>query len=366
MARKAAKARKATPRRPPKRSPLREPHAADGVIADRYRLEGTYERLRRALLAAPKDGRLERPLSYWVLPTDRRLPLALLDKPLSKLLDADLKDLLQTQGVGQKKMLGLFELLRRALKTSDPHAPFGLPGAAKATRGVSLRAEHPSAADGVSEAVWRMWADTVVRVGLTEHQLGRVAPCLRDLPTVIWRKQLGEYTSLSLEEIRDLKTHGEKRVRAVLAVFGAVHEAVSTSVLDEHLDLDVQPRFVPAINRWLIQASGAGTAVTAGEFREHVTKPLLEQVKHDLGDHVAQLAESRLRGGRDAPSVREQASRLKVTRARVYQLLDDCARMASVRWPEGRWLLAPFGAEEARLKPQVSQIVTSTTTLFFP
>ena len=43
------------------------------ISNDRYRLVGTYERLRKCLLEQPEDGRLDKALSYWVLPTDRRL-----------------------------------------------------------------------------------------------------------------------------------------------------------------------------------------------------------------------------------------------------------------------------------------------------
>ena len=96
------------------------------VIGDRYRLEGTYERLRRALLEAPNDGRLDKSLSYWVLPTDRRLPIAFLDQNLRELLALPLEDLMGTQGVGHKKILGFFDLLRRAHKSQSPHEPFGM------------------------------------------------------------------------------------------------------------------------------------------------------------------------------------------------------------------------------------------------
>lgn len=70
--------------------------ADHSVIGDRYRLDGTYERLRRALLEAPDDGRLDRALSYWVLPTDRRLPIAFLDRDLRELLELPLEELMGT------------------------------------------------------------------------------------------------------------------------------------------------------------------------------------------------------------------------------------------------------------------------------
>jgi hypothetical protein len=51
-----------------------------------------------------------------------------------------------------------------------------------------------------------------------------------------------------------------------------------------------------------------------------------------------------------------------VTRARVYQLLEDCAKVIAVRWPEGKSkyeLLAPHVAEDANAMYQ------STKQMFF-
>jgi hypothetical protein len=61
------------------------PMARKAISNDRYRLVGTYERLRKSLLSQPDDGRLDKALSYWVLPTDRRLPIAFLDRTLRDL-----------------------------------------------------------------------------------------------------------------------------------------------------------------------------------------------------------------------------------------------------------------------------------------
>src|SRR3989304_7959192 len=102
------------------------PMARKAISNDRYRLVGTYERLRKSLLSQPDDGRLDKALSYWVLPTDRRLPIAFLDRTLRDLLSRPLDELMATPGVGQKKVLGFFDLLKRAAKATSPDAPFGL------------------------------------------------------------------------------------------------------------------------------------------------------------------------------------------------------------------------------------------------
>ena len=65
--------------------------------------------------------------------------------------------------------------------------------------------------------------------------MGRFAPTLRHMTRVIWNTPLGAYTHLSLAEIRAMKTHGEKRVRAILEVFHSVHVMVANMGTQEHL-----------------------------------------------------------------------------------------------------------------------------------
>lgn len=338
------------------------------VIGDRYRLEGTYERLRRSLLEAPDDGRLDRPLSYWVLPTDRRLPLAFLDRELRELLKLPLSELMGTQGVGQKKILGFFDLLRRANSATSPQASFGAPAESAATRGYEQADAESTGFDPstVSEAVWSEWCETIERCGLAPLRLGRIAPSLKPLPTVIWHKTLGDYSGLTLSKIRRLKTHGEKRVNAILEVFGATFEAVSTAALNEHLQIEVAPRFAPRATRWLVGANAAERGPSVTELEAELLDPLVRQIAIDLDDSIATLVDERLRIDPGAPTVKQQADRLNVTRARVYQLLDDCASVMSVRWPEGRWLLAPMTVRPAWLEPEASGLLHGLQTLFFP
>ena len=48
--------------------------ARKAISNDRYRLIGTYERLRKSLIEKPDDGRLDKSLSYWVLPDGSASP----------------------------------------------------------------------------------------------------------------------------------------------------------------------------------------------------------------------------------------------------------------------------------------------------
>lgn len=348
-----------------------------GLSNERYRLVGTYERLRRALSELPPDGRLDKELSYWVLPTDRRLPIAFLDRTLSELLGLPLEELMATPGVGQKKIIGFFDLLRRVAKAGANEEPFGLPGdkhsPADSRTGDSADALARHAADRlafdaatVSEAMWETWCESIRRNDLGDQPLGRLAPSLQTLPTVIWHTPLAAYLDMSLAKMRRLKTHGEKRVQAILEVFGAAHEAISTAALHENLDLDLTPRFVPRLTRWLTEAAWKVGLPPADVLHERLVQPLVRQIEIDLGEQVAGLATDRLRLDSRAPSVKQQSEALGVTRARVYQLLDDCGKVMDVRWPEGRWLLAPLASKYEAATPQAIGLLHGVRDLFYP
>jgi hypothetical protein len=339
--------------------------ARKAISNDRYRLVGTYERLRKNLLEHSDDGRLDKALSYWVLPTDRRLPIAFLDRTLRDLLSLPLDELMATPGVGHKKILGFFDLLKRAAKAASPDAPFGL------SSEPSKRAQKAPAPAGfdaaiVSESLWASWCETVKRYGLGPEKLGRLAPTLQALPTVIWHSRMEEYVDRSLADIRRLKTHGEKRVNAILEVFCTVHEALATATLQENVDLVVVPRFIPPLTRWLLEAVQQPELPSVDELHKHLVKPMVRQIKIDIGDQVAGLAAARLRLDDDAPSVKQQAETIGVTRARVYQLLEDCAKVMDVRWPEGRWLLAPFASRFGTSDPETIGLVHGVVDLFYP
>ena len=97
-----------------------------------------FESLRKILLAEAYADHLDKPLAYWALPTDRRLPLALLGRTLGDLLNTPLADLSATPGIGRKKIASLVQLLARAANTDPAELPTEIlncrPAAAAASR----------------------------------------------------------------------------------------------------------------------------------------------------------------------------------------------------------------------------------------
>jgi hypothetical protein len=322
------------------------------VTAEEYKLLSSFEEIRKKLLTESNPDRLERPLAYWALPNDRRLPLAFLGRTLRDLLHTPFDELSATPGIGQKKIASLVRLLQRA----SEDVSLSQNGAALAelgeTGGPSNGGESDFDPATLSEGVWDVWRQTVRRHRLGHEKLGRLAGSLQNLPTVIWRTPLRAYLGYSLAEIRRLKTHGEKRVRAVLEVFYDVHKAVGSAPLSDRLCVSLRPAFIGPIEEWLDEVladpAGANPASAdldlAATLQERLAIPLLNQIERDSGPTVRGLVEGRL-GILGVPqTVRHQSRKMGVTRARVYQLLDDCAKVAEVRWPEGKALLAALAS----------------------
>src|SRR5436190_17461649 len=98
--------------------------------ADDVKLATNYESLRATLLHEQYAGRLDRPLAFWALPSDRRLPNALLKRTLRDLFNLSFEQLAATAGIGRKKLEMLIKLLVRATKEDAEDAKVeNLPGA---------------------------------------------------------------------------------------------------------------------------------------------------------------------------------------------------------------------------------------------
>ena len=139
---------------------------------------------RRALLSEGYSDHLDKPLAYWALPADRRLPLALLGRTLDNILNTPFVDLSATPGIGRKKIASLVVLLARAANTDPAELP---------TDVLSLQDGTPRQADAegndangngfdpaaVSEVSWAQWRASIVRHGLSGETLGRFAPACK-------------------------------------------------------------------------------------------------------------------------------------------------------------------------------------------
>jgi len=332
-----------------------------------------FEGLRRILLSEQYTQHLDRPLAYWALPTDRRLPLAFLGRKLKDLLNTPFAELAATPGIGQKKIRSFVKLLARVADTDPSELPIDLSLLQDSN---AWEAPQPTASNGfdptiVSEVIWSQWRASVVKHGLHKEALGRFAPSLRNMTRVIWNTPLETYTGLTLEEMRTMKTHGEKRVNAVLEVFYSAHILVAQMGKVDHLVVRIVPRAIDEVDTWIGQALQTPGAPSTQELSARFVEPLLEQIRIDATQQITSLAENRLGILGPITSVRQAARTLGLTRARVYQLLNEINDIMTVRWPTGRHLVYELRdkltAEAAELEnpPDLEQFLAAVE-LFYP
>ena len=332
-----------------------------------------FESLRKTLLCEQYALHLEKPLAYWAVPTDRRLPLAFLGRTLSELLNTPFAELSATPGIGQKKIRSFVKLLSRVAST-DPSELVHETATVSATgNGAS---PDPGLSNGfdpssVSEVVWCQWRASAIRHGMGKESLGRFAPSLKNMTRVVWSAPLETYAGMSLAEIRTLKTHGEKRVRAILEVFHAIHAMVCGMGIQGHLVVRIAPRLIDRVETWVGQALQTAGVPSPQEIFDSFVHPLLSQVQIDTTRQIANLAENRLGIHGPVTSVRQAARAMGLTRARVYQLLNEVNDIMSVRWPLGRHqvyeLSEKFSREASAMDvpPDLTQFLAAVE-LFYP
>ncbi len=333
---------------------------SSAVVVD-FQLASGFERERQKLLDPQFADRLAKPLAYWARPNDRHLPLAFVGRSVRELIESPFPDLYATPGVGPKKIASLLRLLERV---SEELAPADPVATAPASEERSVNEASPSTT--VSEAHWSRWRQSVGRHGLHRETLGQLARSLQHLPRALWNAQLSSYLNLSLTEVRSLRTHGAKRVAAVLEIFENLARILEQLDGNPHLSVRFRPRLVQRVETWVQQQLPLPSAPSVGEVHSEFVAPLLEQLSIDGGDQHCDVARSRLE--RPNLAVRTLARQKGVTRGRLYELWADAATMAAVRWPEGQSLTARLHAKllADKMEPAAQQLFESAMGLWFP
>jgi hypothetical protein len=301
------------------------------------KLEGEFNEVRQRLLADERVERLERSLAYWTLPRDRCLPLAFMGRTIRELISTPFATLFSTPGVGAKKINSLIYLLRRAANGWTPPGlieELVVPKSAEREAAVEIEPAE------VCESLWAHWRQAIVQHGLEQERLGSFAASLRELPKAAWRSPLGRYSGLSLAEIRQLKGHGEKRVRAIVQTFGEIYRMLGSRQPAVHLKVRLMAEHVKSAEDWLVTTLAGSGAPTADAIHSGWICPLCDQLRVDTGEQIAELVESRIRFGASGQRVDRAARRLDITRARVYQLLAEVGTIIELRWPAGELLTA--------------------------
>jgi hypothetical protein len=138
-----------------------------------------------------------------------------------------------------------------------------------------------------------------------------------------------------------------------------------------HLAVHIVPRLIDQVEEWVGQTLQRPGIPGEAEIFAHFVQPLFEQIRIDATEQIASLAKNRLGIGGPITSVRQSARTMALTRARVYQLLNEINDIMTVRWPLGRHqvheLRARFQAEASHRDqtPDLRQF-HAAVELFYP
>lgn len=339
---------------------------------DELQLAMRFDELRKQLAEERYRPLYNRTLAFWALPSDRRLPLGLMNRTLEQIVSSPFTDLASTPGIGKKKLQGLLLLLERAANTD----PTSLPAESNESDQSSsasgeLEPEPRFHWEDVSELMWAEWRTTVRKHHLEEIPLGRLAPSLKRITRVIWNEPLKDYLDATIQDLREKRSFGERRLTAVLEVFGSIHEVLKNVEPQSHLAIELAPRRIAAMQRWILETWQIGKVPSQEEIKQNFIIPLLEQGRIDTAEQTVALVEQRLGVNGPPVSVRQLGRTFNLTRARIYQLFDELAEILRVRWPLGRaytQLLQSFIVYEFNRRgtgPDISQL-TMAIEIFFP
>jgi hypothetical protein len=304
---------------------------------------------------------LKRPCSYWVRNDELSLGKTLLGQSLQDLLRYNFDELKQLDGVGTKKVEKFVAVLRRLTQSSQNHKQNYQPKTKKA-------GEFLTAAD-ISDYEWSLLCDTISSSRFANEPLGRLAPALKQIPTVLWEIPYKDYCKCSLSELRTRKAHGVKRIAAIVSAFRGLSLLIAEKSIRDRSAPSL-PAF-ESIEHWVAHAP-LSRRCDSRELEAFLANPLMQQMQADLPDLTLQILHERLGWKCRQKTVLELSKKHRLTRARVYQHLEIPTAVLALRWPAGKEVLRrvvndlqkQYPAE--RDQPNIVKMINLITELLCP
>ena len=307
---------------------MHEPSAEERLALVQNRLAGMGD---PALLA--------RPISSWVISTDRHLPQAFLGRPLRDVLTLTIAQLAGIQGMGTKRIEKLLDVLDRV-----GNEPEQIPVVVEHIEHVGLNGTaaascEPIDLEDLTEPIWRSWCDAIRSHRLEHETIGRFAGSLSDLPQGLWSVPLKEYSDKPLYELRTMPGYGPARLGQILEVFSRIAQTIAACPIVTPLSIRLLPPYVRDAVLWTEEVLRNGSIPDLDEIRERFLKPLFALLEADMGCETTSMVRRRI--GLDGPSetLEQIANEVGLTRERVRQITLKAVNVMRIRWPEGRYIL---------------------------
>ncbi|MGC3967480.1 MAG: hypothetical protein QM775_08960 [Pirellulales bacterium] len=296
-----------------------------------------YERLQQRLAALPDPAR-GRALAEYVGDHDRFLPRSLLQASPAELADLSFDHLGRLPHVGLTKIRNLLDLLERVVGE--------LRAADDCIQDAVVDDGATAATHEVTSARWSQWTSRLRNHAWSHEAVGRVVGRLSDLPRSIWLVPVSAFAELTLAELHQLKSYGPQRIRAIAATLESLHRALLEAERSPGMSVTVGPAYLTKLEAWLLDVIGEGRAPAAAEVLARLIAPLVELVRHDLGDSPADAVAEKFPALRCAATGSSEArsDARSVSYVRKHQLRRLAAASLAVRWPRGAKLLAALTA----------------------
>lgn len=312
-------------------------------------LERRYRTAREPLAAHPDVLLLDRPLSTWVIASDRYLPQQLLTLPLREVLKLSFEQLNSRRGIGERKLEMLVELISRAQKEIASQIPVDslenhqqLNGQASFAEQPPIYGSLPSRAEDITDETWELCSQFIHRHRLHDHPLGRFVRSLSDLSSSYWRTSLSTFTSKSLAEIEATPGYGPSKIRQIVDVVLLLARLLESMPPEATLSIRLLPATIGQVLSWIEQVLAHQEVPDVQTLTECFVEPLLDQVELDLNETTAALLRRRLGIDRPRETLEEIATELGITRERVRQITAKASEVFAVRWPEAKHLMDDF------------------------
>lgn len=310
-----------------------------------------HQSVRRSLKSVPKRL-LDSPLSRWVLPTDRGVPIELARRSVASLLGEDFDDIVAAPGIGVAKLTTLIDLMERVGQ--------GEPEGAKIATEWRTATGLPGKSHGSVIQSDRQWMDDVATIhsfGLEVVPLGRLAAALSELPRTMWCTPLGQFTKLSYAGLQSVPYFGKRRIETIVRVVSDTARLARAAGAGGVGGINWHAHAIQTVESWIREQFAQGATIeqpTEEELRNGFLAPFLKQMELDLGSRAVAILEHQFATffAELSPNVsrkpRVPAAVAALSRPRLHQIKEDVRYAALVRWPDGGGLLASLADAVAR------------------
>ena len=138
--------------------------------------------------------------------------------------------------------------------------------------------------------------------------------------------------SSTLDDVGRLNTHGQRRLSAIFQIFRSLYELLGNDGSTGHLCVTVEPRFVRQLDGWTSHWLNSRLLPDPEELNRGLITPMVDQLRIDAGDSLAELAFASIGASGLGPRLLEAGS----GRPRLqYQLVLSRQDPGSYRGPLG-------------------------------